>query len=438
MKKFLSLLLTALMLLAVMPAVHAEEPVTIRFSWWGDAVRHEATLKAIELFEQAYPNIHVEAEYGGWDGYTDKLTTQIMGGTAADVVQDGGHFQTYIIYGAQYTDLNDYLDIIDTSHFSQSLLESYCTVNGQLISMPTGVQAWTTLQNTSLLEDNGVEIPQRWTWDTLVEASKKLHEADPEAYMLNVSMETITNWLFPMYIQQKVGGTVINNDYEMEFTAEDLTAYLTWLEDMWAANGLQGRSEQLLYDGSPLENPKWNGGKLAISMCSSASYSWYVYDEYLKEHIDVVDCFSFPEGEGDNDTIVVPLDNSDDTRQKVNMAATFAKTFGSTIHLLGLYTSTAKDVRAIVNKYISMVQRHFEKTGVQYQTKFIEVGKNVSLDTIDYANSVNADMIAIMTEQESSLSNLIMGTYAQQMLTNSKIPVLTVRPRRVLADTVTY
>lgn len=306
MKKFLSLLLTALMLLAVMPAVHAEEPVTIRFSWWGDAVRHEATLKAIELFEQAYPNIHVEAEYGGWDGYTDKLTTQIMGGTAADVVQDGGHFQTYIIYGAQYTDLNDYLDIIDTSHFSQSLLESYCTVNGQLISMPTGVQAWTTLQNTSLLEDNGVEIPQRWTWDTLVEASKKLHEADPEAYMLNVSMETMTNWLFPMYIQQKVGGTVINNDYEMEFTAEDLTAYLTWLEDMWAANGLQGRSEQLLYDGSPLENPKWNGGKLAISMCSSASYSWYVYDEYLKEHIDVVDCFSFPEGEGDNDTIVVP------------------------------------------------------------------------------------------------------------------------------------
>ncbi len=113
------------------------------------------------------------------------------------------------------------------------------------------------------------------------------------------------------------------------------------------------------------------------------------------------------------ETIVVPIDSSDNTRQKAGQAATFAKTFGATIH-------------------------HFDKTGVQYQTKFIEVGKNVSLDTIDYANSVNADLIAIMTEQESSLSNLIMGNYAQQMLTNSKIPVLTVRPRRVLADTVTY
>ena len=59
-------------------------------------------------------------------------------------------------------------------------------------------------------------------------------------------------------------------------------------------------------------------------------------------------------------------------------------------------------------------------------------------DTIEYANKVNADMIAIMTEQESSLSSLIMGTFAQQMLSQSTIPVLTVRPRKVLADTANY
>ncbi|MBP3763958.1 MAG: universal stress protein [Bacteroidales bacterium] len=140
----------------------------------------------------------------------------------------------------------------------------------------------------------------------------------------------------------------------------------------------------------------------------------------------------------DLETIVVPIDSSDDTRQKAGQAATFAKTFGATIHLLGLYTSSSKEVHATVDKYINMVQRHFDKTGVQYQTKFLEVGKNVTLDTLDYAYAVHADLIAIMTEQESSLSNLLMGTFAQQMLTQSKIPVLTVRPRRVLADTVNY
>ncbi len=138
------------------------------------------------------------------------------------------------------------------------------------------------------------------------------------------------------------------------------------------------------------------------------------------------------------ENIVVPIDSSDDTRQKAGQAATFAKTFGSTIHLLGLYTTTNVSIRKVVNTYISMVQRHFDKVGVKYVTEFIDVKDNVSLDTIAYAEKIGADMITIMTEQESSLSSLIMGNFAQQMLTNSKIPVLTVRPKKVLADTAQY
>ena len=138
------------------------------------------------------------------------------------------------------------------------------------------------------------------------------------------------------------------------------------------------------------------------------------------------------------ETIVVPIDSSDDTRQKAAQAATFAKSFGSTIHLLGLYTSSAPSVRQVVKNYITMVQRYLDKNEVKYTTDYMDVKGNVTTDTIEYAESVNADMIAIMTEQESSLSNLIMGSFAQQMLTLSKIPVLTVRPKRVLADTANY
>lgn len=138
------------------------------------------------------------------------------------------------------------------------------------------------------------------------------------------------------------------------------------------------------------------------------------------------------------ETIVVPIDSSDDTRQKAGQAAMFAKTFGSTVHLLGLYTTTAASIRQVVKTYITMVQRYFDQNGVNYVTDYIEVKGNVTTDTIEYAERVNADMIAIMTEQESTFSTLIMGTFAQQMLTLSKIPVLTVRPRKVLADTAQY
>jgi len=136
--------------------------------------------------------------------------------------------------------------------------------------------------------------------------------------------------------------------------------------------------------------------------------------------------------------IVVPIDSSDDPRQKAAKAAMFAKTFDATIHLLGLYTSTAVDIRNIVNNYIKFVERYFDKSEVKYTTKFLEVEKNVTLTTLDYANQINADLITIMTEQESRLTSLLMGTYAQQMINESTIPVLTVRATNVLADTANY
>ena len=138
------------------------------------------------------------------------------------------------------------------------------------------------------------------------------------------------------------------------------------------------------------------------------------------------------------ETIVVPLDSSDDTRQKAGQAALFAKTFGATIHLLGLYTSSVSDVRRIINNYVNFVERYLDKAEIPYVTKFIEVEKNVTTSTLEYANSVKADLITIMTEQESSLTSLFLGTYAQQMINESTIPVLTVRPTRVLADTANY
>ncbi|MCR5445548.1 MAG: universal stress protein [Bacteroidales bacterium] len=138
------------------------------------------------------------------------------------------------------------------------------------------------------------------------------------------------------------------------------------------------------------------------------------------------------------ETIVVPLDSSDDTRQKAAQAALFAKTFGATIHLLGLYTSTVVDVRRIINNYVNFVERYLDKAEIKYVTKFIEVEKNVTVSTLEYANAVKADLITIMTEQESTLTSLFLGTYAQQMINESTIPVLTVRPTRVLADTANY
>ena len=63
-----------------------KEPVTLRFSWWGGETRHKATMAAVEAFEQEYPWVTVECEYSSWDGWTDKVATQLAGGTAPDLM----------------------------------------------------------------------------------------------------------------------------------------------------------------------------------------------------------------------------------------------------------------------------------------------------------------------------------------------------------------
>ena len=87
----------------------SDENITLRFAWWGGDERNEATLKVIEQFEAAHPNITIEAEYGGSDGYHDKLATQLASGTAADIVQvDPEVFPTYVSTGDYFIDYKDY------------------------------------------------------------------------------------------------------------------------------------------------------------------------------------------------------------------------------------------------------------------------------------------------------------------------------------------
>ena len=61
--------------------------VELRVMWWGSDARHKATLDAIKLFEEKNPGIKIKAEYSGYEGYLEKLSTQMSGKTAPDVMQ---------------------------------------------------------------------------------------------------------------------------------------------------------------------------------------------------------------------------------------------------------------------------------------------------------------------------------------------------------------
>jgi len=123
------------------------------------------------------------------------------------------------------------------------------------------------------------------------------------------------------------------------------------------------------------------------------------------------------------ENIVVPIDISPDTRKKVPFTIEFASYMGSKIHILLVSENDFADVNAKLEAYGKQVEEFINKHNVPFVKERI-IGDNITTSTIEYAKKVGADMISIMTEQPSNIFNLWLGDYAQQMVNNAPMPVL--------------
>jgi nucleotide-binding universal stress UspA family protein len=129
--------------------------------------------------------------------------------------------------------------------------------------------------------------------------------------------------------------------------------------------------------------------------------------------------------------IVMPIDSTMETRQKVPFTAYLADLFGAEVHVLSIYMTKVKAIMMRVDKYSEQVVKHLEEENVKYVQKGL-FAENLADTTIDYAKEIDANLISIMTEQEKTTSNLWLGPYAAQMVNHSPIPVLCIHPKEFL------
>ena len=123
------------------------------------------------------------------------------------------------------------------------------------------------------------------------------------------------------------------------------------------------------------------------------------------------------------DNIVLPLDMTFQTREKVPYTVELAKKFGSKIHLLTIRLSNLKSIEKRLHQYAEQVASYLDTHKIPYTVEHLHGGNLTDL-TLDYSRSIGADLISIMTEQEKSASNLLLGNFAHQMINKAYIPVL--------------
>lgn len=162
----------------------AQPTTTLRFSWWGGNERHQLTLKAIEAFEARNPGVKIKAEYGGFQGYLERLTTQIAGNSEPDVMQtDWAWLPMFSKNGDGFLDLNKYRPVMALDQFTDDALKMGM-VKGKLNALPASFTARVFVWNKTAFEKAGLQIPR--TWDELLalgpQVQKKLGD---KAYVLD-------------------------------------------------------------------------------------------------------------------------------------------------------------------------------------------------------------------------------------------------------------
>jgi len=236
--------------------------VTLRMSWWGGDSRHTPTLNALKAYNAANPTVTVEGEYGGWDGYYQKLVTQVAGGTAADIIQID---QPWLAELSSKGDVFTVIDgsMVDLSQFDANFLKNYCTYGGKLMGLPTGTNVNTFIVDTAMLKKFGIDPDTKWTWENIVSEGKKIHAQDPESYFSGATPDVLRFW-FELYMAQ-LAGSVVDGNKKVAFTEAQGTQAFTYFKS-WLDLGIVAPfKETSLFYQKFQENPTWINGKMATS-----------------------------------------------------------------------------------------------------------------------------------------------------------------------------
>ena len=130
--------------------------------------------------------------------------------------------------------------------------------------------------------------------------------------------------------------------------------------------------------------------------------------------------------------ILVPIDNTAETLQKLPFVTRLAQLFKSEVHVVTTHSSHLKSIQRISEKYARQAIQYLEDNHVKFLQDSI-VSNDITKAVISYAAQIDADLISIMTEQETPM-NILMGPHTQQLINQSPVPVLSVHTHNHLSQ----
>lgn len=129
------------------------------------------------------------------------------------------------------------------------------------------------------------------------------------------------------------------------------------------------------------------------------------------------------------ENILLPLDLSRESREKVDAAVQFAHFFGASIRILSVFSPSDLSYENQLLAYAHQVKQFVKNKGVSCTNKSI-ASDSIAETVVDYANKIEADLIMIMNKPDLNVKEFFGGTDAQKIVDISNIPVMTIQPMK--------
>lgn len=302
LNRFLSLLVALVLMLSLfaLPVSAAEgEAIELRFCWWGADSRHIPYLAAFDRYHELNPNVTIVGEYQGFDGYKEKLLTQLAGGMECDIMTiDPPWYPELASRGDFFIDIDGYPADFDYSDMDQNVVKDYGRFNDVQIGIPIGYNARCVVVNKTVAETvGGLQYGDRYTWETLYEDGKRIHEAHPEIYLMAPDQGHLRIFAREI-LKQMTGNQLYSETFERGFTEEELADVLSWVLKCYQDGVFQPFGEANLYTGKVEQNPLWINNKLVMSFEWTGGINRYMDTMAEDAEMDII---PYPQHENKKD-----------------------------------------------------------------------------------------------------------------------------------------
>lgn len=159
-------------------AENADSPATLRIAWWGGQPRNDSTIAVIDMYKAQHQNVNFETEYNDWNGYWDKMATQMAAKNLPDIMQQDYAYLGQWIDKNQLADLTEFIDdkTIDLTNIGENFIGG--NVGDGVYGISLGTNALALVYNADCFKAAGIPEPTPdYTWSQFMSDAEKLKAA---------------------------------------------------------------------------------------------------------------------------------------------------------------------------------------------------------------------------------------------------------------------